>query len=265
MSIPNLKQVADKIYKALKSLAEVASVKPPKFYDAMKPSISGKWVIKMEVPEVRTSSFFVQVNMDGVAWSGDQPYPIEEAILKIIKPLKISRPMRFKHMLGPQGLQFLWAGNYAVHANLQEQVQKLANDNPEMRKHLVPILKQAGGGIYQIFFDMFGKAFKKSCTEMYGQFYRDYSWDDIEGVSSSIKPGLWEVVSKYGPMVAVSYHAQPTKLTITCSLRNLRHRMEEERQVVFLEKFLAKDMTEKDMQAFIMKFVISCAKKTWRG
>ena len=148
--------------------------------------------------------------------------------------------------------------------SLHNKIAKLANENPELRKHLVPILKNAGGGIYQIFFTIFKEAFKESCTKLYTQFYRDYRWENIEGVSSSIQPGLWEVVSKYGPMVAVSYHVNGMELTITCSLLNLHHKMEKQKQVIPLGEFLSRDMTEKDMQILIMKFIISCAKKAWR-
>jgi len=83
-------------------------------------------------------------------------------------------------------------------------------------------------------------------------------------VSSSIQPGLWQVVSKYSPMVAVSYHVTGTKLTITCSLLNLHHSLSKMEKVIPLGEFLARDMTEKDMQILIMKFIISCAKRVWR-
>ena len=133
----------------------------------------------------------------------------------------------------------------------------------EWTNHRASHDKQAG--ISDVLFRMYKRAFTNAVQVLYKQFYRSRGWGGVEGVAMNVQPGLWEVTSKYGgSLVSVSYHVDAQKITITCGLQNLRHRLEEQKQVTPLEFFFSRDMDEKNIQEYIEKFIINCAKRIWR-
>jgi len=78
-------------------------------------------------------------------------------------------------------------------SNLRDKIAKLANEKPELRKHLMPILKQAGDDDELLVFDLY-RGIPSVGKELWNQM-RENDLDD-RLIQFSRKPGDWGEVRK---------------------------------------------------------------------